>query len=86
VAVTQPTIPHKPLPDFQPNPGQDSGRVGLVLSALYLLGSNLFFWTPGAMNGSRQRCNHHRPIVAVCCPELGEFIAWNEHRAEASTN
>ena len=21
-----------------------------------------------------KRCNHHRRIVAVCCPELGEFI------------
>ena len=22
----------------------------------------------------RKGCNHHRRIVAVCCPELGEFI------------
>jgi hypothetical protein len=36
-------------------------------------GPNLFFWTPGAMNGST-RYNHHRRIAAVCCPELGEFI------------
>jgi glutamate racemase len=21
-----------------------------------------------------KRCNHHRRIVAVCCPELGEFV------------
>ena len=24
--------------------------------------------------GPTKRCNHHRRIVAVCCPELGEFI------------
>jgi hypothetical protein len=31
-------------------------------------------WSSMSIADPTKRCNHHRRIVAVCCPELGEFI------------
>jgi hypothetical protein len=43
--------------------------------------STAWKFTPAGRRSEKKRiadptkgCNHHRRIVAVCCPELGEFI------------
>jgi hypothetical protein len=33
-----------------------------------------FFLDAAVMNGSDEKCNLHRRLVTVCCPELGEFV------------
>src|SRR6516164_1915347 len=41
-------------------------------------GNSGAFWSPQQekkrIADPTKGCNHHRRIVAVCCPELGEFI------------